>query len=134
MKKMTIKLTKRALRAFEYFAQCQDEKRMPEIPFAADGYSAAECFYARETYGDQLPCREPVLLARALNGKAWHGLTVTMCAEDYLGRILFASDLKRYPESVRGEILSRAAQLALERIGFVPTFVKTGEDFSTIEL
>ena len=126
--------TRRAMDRFRYFAKCEDEKRLPEVPMAADGYSAAECFHVHETYGKILPCREPVMLSRALNGKEWHGVTVTNCAEDYVGRILFASELKsNYPEWVRKDILGRSAQIARAEIGFVPTFVRTGEDFSTAE-
>ena len=98
------------------------------------GYSAAECFHVHETYGVSLPCREPELLTRALNGKQWHGVTVTNCAQDYVDRILFASELKsNYPEWVQKDILGRASQLALAQIGFVPSFVKTGEDFTTLK-
>ena len=125
--------TRRSLTQFDYFAACEDDKRLPEIPMDEDGWTAAECFHVHETYGVMLPCSEPVLLTRALNGKQWHGLTVTMVAEDYIGRIVFAVDLKRdYPEWVRQDILGRARQLVLRDLGYVPTFVDTGEDFSTL--
>lgn len=125
--------TPNSLKRFKYFSACQDRLRLPAIPLEPAGYSAAECFHVHETYGQRLPCREPELLARALNGKEWHGLTVTQCAEDYLGRLLFAQDLKtNYPDWVRRDILGRAAQLAKQQIGFVPTFVTTGEDFTTL--
>ncbi len=126
--------TRRSLARFSYFAECADEKRLPQLQNAPDGFTAAECFHVHETYGgDILPCKEPVLLARALNGKEWHGLTVTTCAEDYIGRLLFASELKaNYPSWVRKDILGRARQLALRDLGYVPTFVLTGEDFTTL--
>lgn len=128
-----IKPTRKSLSRFDYFAKCQDVKRLPAIQLDPEGYSAAECFHAHETYGQSLPCREPELLSRALNGKEWHGLTVTNCAEDYLGRLLFASELRaNYPQWVQRDILGRAGQLALQRIGYVPTFVSTGEDFTTL--
>jgi hypothetical protein len=74
------------------------------------------------------------MLTRALNGKQWHGLTVTNCAEDYIGRLLFASELKaNYPEWVRQDILGRARQLAQRSLKYVPTFVLTGEDFTTFD-
>ena len=128
------KPTKRGLVRFQYFAQCEDEKRLPEIPMDESGYSAAECFHVHETYGKLLPCREPRLLMRALNGKEWHGLNVTNWAQDYVDRLLFAREIKAgYPEWVQKDILGRAAQLAMKQIGFVPTFVKTGEDFTTLK-
>ena len=132
--KIKTKPTKKGLLRFQYFAECEDVKRLPEIPMDENGYTAAECFHVHETYGKNLPCKEPVLLSRALNGKEWHGVTVTNCAQDYMDRLLFACELKaNYPEWVQRDILGRAAQLAMEQIGFVPTFVKTGEDFTTLE-
>jgi len=80
-----------------------------------------------------LPCREPVSLTRAINGKEWHGLNVTNIAEDYVGRITFASDLRNYPEWVRVDILGRARQIAMQIIGFIPEFVLTGNDFTTMK-
>jgi hypothetical protein len=127
-----IRPTRRSLSRFAYFAECEDDKRLPEIPMDSQGWTAAECFHAKETFGHLLPCREPVLLTRALNGKQWHGLNVTNCAEDYIGRVLFASELKAsYPEWVRADILGRARQIARRDLGYVPTYILTGEDFST---
>jgi hypothetical protein len=132
--KIKTKPTKKGLLRFKYFAECQDTKRLPEIPMDENGYTAAECFHVHETYGKHLPCREPVLLTRALNGKAWHGVSVTNCAQDYVDRLLFACEIKsNYPEWMQRDILGRAAQLAMEQTGFVPTFVRTGEDFTTLE-
>ncbi len=133
-KRMKVKPTAKAKARFRYFTLCEDIKRLPVIPLVSDGYSGLECFHAHETFGKVLPCREPDLLARALNGKERHGLSVTHCAEDYVGRILFAAELKaNYPAWVRKDILGRAAQIALKVVGFVPTFVRTGEDFTTME-
>ena len=127
--------TRRSLSRFAYFAECKDEKRLPEIPMDANGWTAAECFHVHETFGRLLPCKEPVILTRALNGKQWHGLNVTNCAEDYIGRLIFASELKaNYPEWVRQDILGRAGQLAQSDLGYVPKFVRTGEDFTTMDL
>ena len=126
-----MKISKGAKERFDYFSKCTDEKRLPAIALFADGFSALECFHAHETHGETLPCREPALLSRALNGKEWHGLTVTNCAEDFIGRILFTSDIKaNYPEWVQRDIFGRARQLAMKMIGFVPTFVRTGSDFT----
>lgn len=127
---MSTQISKRSQAKFEYFAQCLDVRRLPEIPYAADGHSAAECFHAKETHGIDLPCKEPQLLARSLNGKEQHGITVSMLAQDYLDRLFFAKELVNYPRWVQREILSLAAKLAEEQIGFVPTFVETGKDFT----
>lgn len=125
------KPSRRSLEMFRYFSACDDAKRLLEPLSAPDGFTAAECFHVRETYGIEIPCREPEKLCRALNGKEQHGLNVTHCAEDYVGRILFSSDLKQYPEWVRGDILGRARQIAMKVIGYIPKFVLSGQDFST---
>lgn len=117
-----MKISENSRRMFEFFAACLDEKRLPEIAFAENGCSALECFHVRESTGKILPCREPVLLSRALNGKAWNGLTVTMVAEDMIAGLISRDEISTdYPN--HDEIFSRAAQLAVKKIGFVPTFV-----------
>jgi len=132
--KIKTKPTSKGLIRFQYFSQCEDTKRLSEIPMDENGFTAAECFHVHETYGKLMPCKEPALLSRALNGKEWHGLTVTNCAQDYVDRLLFSCEIKaNYPEWVQRDILGRAAQLALKQIGFVPTFVKSGDDFTTLE-
>jgi hypothetical protein len=129
------RISKRAKERFEYFARCEDTNRLPRIEHSDEGLSALECFHSHETHGTTPPCREPELLSRALNGKEWHGVTVTNCAEDYIGRILFADELKaNYPDWVRRDILGRASQLSMKKLGFVPSFVKSGEDFTTLSV
>jgi hypothetical protein len=132
-KRLKIAPTTFSLNAFHHFAECLDTKRLPSITGDPNGYTAAECFHAHETHGVDLPCREPVLLSRALNGKEWHGVTVTAMAEDYVGRILFAEDLKKLPTWIAKDVLGRASQIAMQRVGFVPTFVRTGQDFTTLK-
>lgn len=129
-----MKISKNAREKFNHFSQCKDNKRSIELQFDSNGLTALECFHIFESTGELLSTKEPELLTRALNGKEWHGLTVTMCAEDYVGRILFARELKEnYPTWIRKDILGRAKQIALEQLGFIPKFVSSGEDFTTIE-
>lgn len=122
---MKIKVTPRGMRMFNHFAQSQDSNRLPSIQMDAGGYSAAECFHHRETHGGALlPCREPELLSRALNGKEWSGLTTTMVAEDFIKGMVSGEEIRtEYPPVIAKEIASRARQLAMRDIGFVPTFV-----------
>jgi hypothetical protein len=128
------KPTRRSISRFEYFSACEDTLRHLPTPLDSDGFTALECFHHRETFGETLPCREPVLLDRAINGKEQHGLNVTHLAEDYVGRILFASEIKKnYPEWVQRDVLGRATQIAVQLLGYVPTFVRTGDDFSTLK-
>jgi len=130
---MKIKPTRKSLDRFNYFVQCEDGNRLEKIPLVENGYTAAECFHAHETFGKSIPCREPELLTRAINGKEWHGVNVTNWAEDYVGRILFSAEIRsKFPEWVQRDIFGRAGQIAMQQLGFVPTFVKTSNDFSTL--
>ena len=59
-------------------------------------------------------------------------MTVTMVAEDYIDRLIFAIEIERnYPEWVQKDIFGRASQLAEKKIGFIPEFVSTKSDFTT---
>lgn len=132
---MKIKPTKKSNDRFDYFVRCEDKKRIPEIVYDKDGYTAKECFFAHESWGESLPCKEPELLSRALNGKEWHGLNVTHVAEDFVDRLCFAEEIKEnYPEWVQKDIFGRAKQVAMRIVGFVPTFVKNSEDFTTMKV
>jgi hypothetical protein len=129
-----MKISKRAKDKFNYFAACQDTKSLSAVISDINGYSSLECFHAAETFGQTLPCREPELLIRARNGKEWHGLNVTHWAEDYVDRLLFADEIKNnYPEWVQKDIFGRAKQIAMKKLGYIPTFVESGEDFTIIE-
>ena len=102
-----MKVSKRGKEAFAYFSRCPDTARLEPIEEDLEnGLSAEQCFYARETYGDtSKPCREVDLLARALNGKARHGITVKMCAEDLVDCLLSTDEVRReFPEWVASEI------------------------------
>lgn len=124
------KVGDRARERFAHFHQCQDTLRLTPPEFALDGHTALEAFHALESWGEKLPTCEPEALSRALNGKAQHGMTVRMLAESYVERTLFASDLDDLPAWVRSDVLNTAAKVAQEKLGWVPTFVRTGKDFS----
>lgn len=131
---MKIKPSNRSREKFEFFSQCEDSLRMPQTKMCPDGESALVCFHAKETYGETLPCREPEMFDRAMNGKEQHGMTVTMVAEDYLDRLIFAIEIeKNYPAWVANEIYARANQLAIGKIGFIPKFVSNKKDFTTMK-
>ena len=132
---LTPKPTSRSKKKFKYFSQCEDTLRLIKIEHDEDGYTAEECFHAFETWGRMIPCREPELLARALNGKEQHGMTVTMIAEDYIDRLIFAAEIERnYPEWVQKDIFGRASQLVTGKIGFIPKFVSEKADFTTRQM
>lgn len=130
---MTPRPTRKSSDKFEYFLLCEDENRLPSIEYWDDGYTALECFHALESWGELLPCREPKLLSRAMNGKHQHGITVTMIAEDYIDRLIFACEIdSNYPAWVSAEIYARAGQIAEQKLGFRPTFIRAKKDFTTL--
>ena len=128
------KVSDRARERFAHFYQCQDTLRLNPPDWAADGHTALEAFHALESWGEKLPTCEPEALSRALNGKAQHGMTVRMMAESYVERTLFGEELDALPGWVRSDVLNTAAKVAQEKLGHVPTFVRTGKDFSNLPL
>lgn len=123
-----MKIKPRARRQFDYFVSIGRETPVAWPDGAA---SALECFHAKESSGKVIGCADKPLLSRALNGKMAHGVTVKAVAEDFVGRIAFSKEIKaNYPPFVAEEIFSLAAKLALEQIGFVPTFVRNRKDFT----
>jgi hypothetical protein len=122
---MSIVVTPRGRAAFDHFVQCQDTNRLPRIELDPDGFSAVEVFCHRETHGGHLlPCREPVELSRALNGKEWNGLTCTMVAEDMVECMVTLKEvMETYPKHVAKEIVSKAHRHALATVGFIPRFL-----------
>lgn len=119
-----MKISPRAKRAFEHFAQCQDTQRLPRIEFAPSGASALEAFTSHESLGVLPPCREPELLSRALNGKEWNGLTCTIVAEDLVDGLATREEITtNYPPAVASEIFGKAKKIAMAKVGFVPQFV-----------
>lgn len=133
---MKIKVTKKGAAAFAYYSQCEDTKTLDPWPFSEDGNSAEECFFWRETNGLTVSCREPDLIHRAVNGKAWHGVTVKMLAEDFaIHRLITSAEIKQsYPLWVAAEIFKQAGKVSMEQIGFIPKFVMNRADFSELAL
>lgn len=125
-----MKISPRGREAFEYYSKCKDSSMLE--PLMTGSYSALESFYSRETFGGPyLPTNEPELLARAINGKKQHGITVKMVAEDFVGRTAFSKEIKEnYPTWVANEIFEQAKKLALQTLGWIPTFVAESRDFS----
>lgn len=113
-----------------------DEPRpLERIVQDESGHSAIDCFHALESRGEMMPCREAVLLERYLAGKAWHGVTVAMVAEEFaINRLVFSAEIKAwYPEWVAEEIFAQARKVARQKLGYVPTFVEKARDFSERE-
>ena len=89
-----------------------------------DGHSALECWYARDTLGKMLPCRELGKLRKVERSKQSWNLQIKMWAEalnDPL--VLSVPELRDYceglPEWIFAATLRQAQKICRETIGFV---------------
>jgi hypothetical protein len=133
-----MKISLKAQEKYAWYLSCarKDEPRpLPSqrVVFTETGVSALEAFHFFESSGLEPLTKEPLLLERYKAGKVWHGVTVAMVAEDYVGRLVCSAEIKaNYPPWVAGEIFAAAAKLAKKQIGFVPKFVSEQKDFSEL--
>lgn len=100
-----------------------------ETPLTPDGYTALECWYAKDTHGETLPCREPAELDKAIRGKASWNLQIKQWAEDIAdGMLLQQSELVDYcaglPEWVFDATMNQASKLCREKLGWIPRFAR----------
>lgn len=96
-----------------------------------DGYSALECWYARDTLGKVLPCRELEKLRKVERSKQSWNLQIKMWAEalnDPL--VLSVGELRDYceglPDWIFAATLRQAQKTCRETIGFVRTSLSGG--------
>ena len=131
---MKMRITERSKAEFEFYlntpldmiGRSVGEKEQPGDP---NGYSALECWYALDTYGDKLACREPELLAKATRSKKSVNLQVKLWAEDIAdGMLLRQPELveytHRWPEWVFRAVMEQAGKITSKTIGFVPRFAR----------
>lgn len=131
-----MKIKESTRQKYEWFRKCAngESKRLEHIAYSPEGMSAIECFHSLESVGVLPPTRERDELALYLNGKAVHGMTVAMVAEDFVGRVTFSKDIKDgYPAWVQNEIFQQAEKIARKQIGFIPSFIRNRLDFSEVE-
>lgn len=88
--------------------------------YSENGFSALECWYALDTLGKKLPCKEPDLLDRAIASKKTWNLSIKMMAEDWVNYLFFKEDLKNLPIWVQKAIVNLAQKIAQETIGWIP--------------
>lgn len=128
-----IRPSERARMDFEFFVATELDMVGHEIGVknATDqnGYTALDCWYAKDTHGQILPCCEPELLAKAMRGKASWNLQVKLWAEDIAdGMLLRQPELVDYCHSLPPWIfeatMQQGAKRAAASIGFVPTFAR----------
>jgi hypothetical protein len=135
--KNIMKIKNKTLEKYKWFIQLgQHEKNRPlqKIEFVEDGVSAVKSFHSFETYGKLLPTNEPETLEKYLAGKAFHGITVENVAESFASdRTIFSKEIKQnYPVWVAEEIFYQSEKICLQKLGYVPTFVKTRKDLSEL--
>lgn len=93
------------------------------------GHSALECWWALDTHGKTVPCRELDVLSKVMRSKKSVNLQVRLWAEDIAdGMLLRQSELLDYthkwPEWVFRATMEQAAKLLRKTIGFVPRFAR----------
>jgi hypothetical protein len=101
-------------------------------PYDAHGITAEECFHQIESTGGCTYCREPELLHRYIIGKEYHGITVKTIVEDFvISRTIFSLDIREnYPAWIANEIFKQSKAFALQKLGFIPSFVQESRDWS----
>jgi hypothetical protein len=131
---MNLKITDRSKAEFEFYLTTTldmiGRAVSGEMKAVADGYSALECWWAKDTHGKTLPCREPELLEKVFRSKKSINLQVKLWAEDLAdGMLLQQSELRGYlvgwPAWVWTATIGQARKIAIQKVGFVPTFLQT---------
>jgi hypothetical protein len=130
---MKFNITNRARAEFQFYC----DSRLDSIGHAVggcdrpdpNGYSALECWWAKDTHGKTLPCREPELLAKVIRSKQSINLQIKLWAEDVAdGLLLRQAELVDYvhgwPEWVLRAVLEQAGKIATRTIGFAPRFAR----------
>jgi hypothetical protein len=128
-----VKISAKAREKYAWFLSLgRDEpRRLSPIAKHTEGISALDAFHTHESTGRLPATSEPAVLESLLTGKEVHGITVRAVAEDFVGRVAHSAEIRAaYPAWVAGEIFAQAKRIARQTIGFVPSFVANGRDFS----
>ena len=130
---MKLKITDRARAEFAFYRETPldmiGHNVGVEITDDPNGYSALECWWAKDTHGKTLPCREQKLLAKVIRSKQSVNLQIKLWAEDVAdGMLLRQSELLEYvhgwPEWVFRATMEQAGKRATQIIGFAPRFAR----------
>lgn len=130
---MNLNITKRSRAEFDFYRDTPLDMIGQGIgvaePYDPNGYSALECWWAKDTHGKTLPCREPELLSKVKRSKQSVNLQVKLWAEDVAdGLLLRQSELVEYvhgwPEWVIRAVIEQAGKIATQVVGFVPRFAR----------
>lgn len=129
---MRFRITERAKQEFEFYLTSDldmiGHHVAPTTMTYPQGYSALECWWAVDTHGVNLPCREPDLLNKAARSKKSVNLQVKLWAETMAEGLLFQEELLDYtrgwPEWVFRSTVEQAGKLLLATTGFAPRFAR----------
>lgn len=125
-----MKVTDRSRNDFEFFVftplNMVGEQIGVWVTSDQDGKTALECWYAKDTHGQVLPCREPELLSKAMRGKASWNLQIRMWAESIAEETLFQWELIDYchglPAWIFDATMQQANKILKERGDFTKRF------------
>jgi len=96
--------------------------------YDSNGAQALSCWYALDTHGKKMPCREPELLDKALSGKASWNLQIKMWAETVAEGLLFQEELFEYcyglPRWITRATLNQSQKIFKEKYGWTPRFCR----------
>lgn len=134
-----MKISARAKDEFEFYLHTDLDMigHTREVTHSADGQSALECWWLRDTHGKNAPCREPEVLAKAIRGKESINLQVKLWAEDIAdGMLLRQRELLEYtrgwPEWIFRAVMNQAAKITMNTVGFVPRFARAEYLFGNV--
>lgn len=92
-----------------------------------NGHTALECFYARDTLGKILPCKEINKLQKVERSKQSWNLQIKLWAED-IGILLQQEELVDYchglPSWIFKATMKQAMKIVLEREGWIPRYTR----------
>lgn len=100
-----------------------------DMPNDPNGRSALECWWAKDTHGKTIPCREPEILSKVIRSKQSVNLQIKLWAEDMAsGLLLRQAELVGYthgwPEWTMRAVMEQAGKIATETIGYIPRFAR----------
>lgn len=130
---MNFKITDKAKSEFDFYQNSKLDMIGHSVGVESisvpDGCSALECWWAKDTHGKILACREADLLSKVIRSKKSVNLQIKLWAEDMAdGMILTQSELVEYvhgwPSWVMTAVIEQAGKIALEKIGFIPRFAR----------
>lgn len=129
-----MKISEAVRKDFEFFRDTHLDMVGHEVGITntsdPSGYSALECWNARDSLGKILPCREAEVLAKAVRGKASWNLQIKMWAETLADNmpLLRQRELNEWcvgrPRWVFEATVRQAAKMFLAREGWSARFTR----------